>query len=206
MPLLRHPQTDGGGVHPGRLCRHRRHDHRAGRNPARSVAARKNILVAGGTSTGKTTLTNALLAEVAKTADRVVLIEDTHELQCRSPNLVALRTKDGGVSLSDLVRSALRLRPDRILIGDRTDRMLRLIDGFVPEVAWLDDGETLTHLHSTISTKTQRVRAPEIPMHLGAGAAVGAGLAVAEVAAGATATSAPDRITDIALQEDLPAG
>jgi type IV secretion system protein TrbE len=51
---------------------------------------------------------------------------------------------------------------------DRTDRMLRLIDGFVPEVAWLDDGETLTHLHSTISTKTQRVRAPEIPMHLDA--------------------------------------
>jgi type IV secretion system protein TrbB len=84
----------------------------------RAVAARKNILVAGGTSTGKTTLTNALLAEVAKTADRVVLIEDTRELQCRSPNLVALRTKDGVVSLSDLVRSALRLRPDRIPIGE----------------------------------------------------------------------------------------
>jgi len=84
----------------------------------RAVAARKNILVAGGTSTGKTTLTNALLAEIAKTADRVVLIEDTRELQCRSPNLVALRTKDGVVSLSDLVRSALRLRPDRIPIGE----------------------------------------------------------------------------------------
>src|SRR5205823_8086631 len=60
-----------------------------------AVAARKNIMVAGGTSTGKTTLTNALLAEVAKTADRVVLIEDTRELQCLAPNLVALRTKDG---------------------------------------------------------------------------------------------------------------
>ena len=47
---------------------------------------------AGGTSTGKTTLTNALLAEVAKTSDRVVLIEDTRELQCAAPNLVALRT------------------------------------------------------------------------------------------------------------------
>ena len=84
----------------------------------RAVAARKNILVAGGTSTGKTTLTNALLAEVAKTDDRVVLIEDTRELQCAAPNLVSLRTKDGVVTLSDLVRSALRLRPDRIPIGE----------------------------------------------------------------------------------------
>ena len=84
----------------------------------RAVAERRNILVAGGTSTGKTTLTNSLLAEVAKTADRVVLIEDTRELQCQAPNLVALRTKDGVVSLSDLVRSSLRLRPDRIPIGE----------------------------------------------------------------------------------------
>ncbi|KJC56346.1 conjugal transfer protein TrbB [Bradyrhizobium sp. LTSPM299] len=83
-----------------------------------AVAARKNILVAGGTSSGKTTLTNALLAEVAKTSDRVVLIEDTRELQCKAPNLVALRTKDGVVSLSDLVRSSLRLRPDRIPVGE----------------------------------------------------------------------------------------
>jgi type IV secretion system protein VirB11 len=83
-----------------------------------AVASRQNILVAGGTSTGKTTLTNALLAEVAKTDDRVVLIEDTRELQCAAPNLVALRTKDGIVSLSDLVRSSLRLRPDRIPIGE----------------------------------------------------------------------------------------
>jgi type IV secretion system protein TrbB len=83
-----------------------------------AVHARKNILVAGGTSTGKTTLVNALLAEVAQTGDRVVLIEDTRELQCAAPNLVALRTKDGAASLTDLVRSALRLRPDRIPIGE----------------------------------------------------------------------------------------
>ncbi len=83
-----------------------------------AVEARKNVLVAGGTSSGKTTLTNALLAEVAKTSDRVVLIEDTRELQCKAPNLVALRTKDGVISLSDLVRSSLRLRPDRIPIGE----------------------------------------------------------------------------------------
>lgn len=84
----------------------------------KAVRARANILVAGGTSTGKTTLVNALLAEVALTGDRVVLIEDTRELQCAAPNLVALRTKDGAASLTDLVRSALRLRPDRIPIGE----------------------------------------------------------------------------------------
>ncbi|MER9947321.1 P-type conjugative transfer ATPase TrbB [Mesorhizobium sp. M0047] len=83
-----------------------------------AVERRKNVLVAGGTSTGKTTLVNALLAEVAKTADRVVLIEDTRELRCAAPNLVALRTKDGVASLSDLVKSSLRLRPDRIPIGE----------------------------------------------------------------------------------------
>ncbi|WP_374762592.1 P-type conjugative transfer ATPase TrbB [Komagataeibacter xylinus] len=84
----------------------------------RAVAERQNILVAGGTSTGKTTLVNALLAEIAQTGDRVVLIEDTRELQCAAPNLVALRTRDGAASLSDLVRSSLRLRPDRIPIGE----------------------------------------------------------------------------------------
>ena len=82
------------------------------------VVTRANILVAGGTSTGKTTLTNALLAEVVKTLDRVVIIEDTRELQCAAPNLVAMRTKDGVATLSDLVRSSLRLRPDRIPIGE----------------------------------------------------------------------------------------
>jgi type IV secretion system protein VirB11 len=96
-----------------------------------AVAHRRNVLVAGGTSTGKTTLVNALLAEVAKTADRVVLIEDTRELQCKAPNLVALRTKDGVASLSDLVRSSLRLRPDRILIGE-----VRGAEALDPLKAW----------------------------------------------------------------------
>ena len=83
-----------------------------------AVVDRRNILVAGGAGAGKTTLANALLAEVAKTGDRVVLIEDTRELQCLAPNMVAMRTKDGVASLADLVRSALRLRPDRIPIGE----------------------------------------------------------------------------------------
>jgi P-type conjugative transfer ATPase TrbB len=83
-----------------------------------AVARRANILVAGGTSTGKTTLINALLAEVAGADDRVVIIEDTRELQCQAKNQVSLRTKAGVATLSDLVRSALRLRPDRIPIGE----------------------------------------------------------------------------------------
>lgn len=83
-----------------------------------AIAERWNILVAGGTSTGKTTLANALLKEVAATGDRVVVIEDMRELQVEAPNLVSLRTKDGVCSLADLVRSSLRLRPDRIPIGE----------------------------------------------------------------------------------------
>ena len=83
-----------------------------------AVAARLNILVAGGTGTGKTTLVNALLAEMAGSQDRIVLIEDMRELQCAAPNLVAMRTKDGVASLADLVRSSLRLRPDRIPVGE----------------------------------------------------------------------------------------
>ena len=51
---------------------------------------------------------------------------------------------------------------------DRTDRVLALLDGFMPECAWLDDGETLTYLHGCVSTRRHRVRVPEIPMHLDA--------------------------------------
>jgi type IV secretion system protein TrbE len=51
---------------------------------------------------------------------------------------------------------------------DRTDRVLALIEDFMPEAGWLDNGETLTYLHSCISTRRQRVRVPETPMHLDA--------------------------------------
>lgn len=83
-----------------------------------AVQDRQNILVAGGTSTGKTTLANALLAEVAGTGDRVLVLEDTVELQCPALDHVALRTKPGVVSTADLVRSTLRLRPDRVVVGE----------------------------------------------------------------------------------------
>ena len=83
-----------------------------------AVRERKNILVAGGTSSGKTTLVNALLTEVAAQNERVVILEDTRELKCAARDCVTLRTKPGIVSLADLVRSTLRLRPDRIVVGE----------------------------------------------------------------------------------------
>lgn len=117
-----------------------------------AVAGRKNILIVGGTSTGKTTLVNALLAVMAQGQDRIILIEDTRELQCEAPNLVALRTRDGTVTLSDLVRSALRLRPDRIPIGEvRGPEALDLIKawgtGHPGGVGTLHAGSALGALH-----------------------------------------------------------
>ncbi|WP_298671197.1 P-type conjugative transfer ATPase TrbB [uncultured Sphingomonas sp.] len=83
-----------------------------------AVVNRRNILVAGGTSSGKTTLVNALLAEMAHLDERVILIEDTRELQSPARDTVALRTRAGSVTMADLVRSTLRLRPDRIIVGE----------------------------------------------------------------------------------------
>lgn len=83
-----------------------------------AVRERLNILIAGGTSTGKTTLANALLAEIATTGDRVIILEDTVELQCAARDHVPLRTRVGVVSMAELVRSTLRLRPDRIIVGE----------------------------------------------------------------------------------------
>ena len=85
---------------------------------SRAVVERANILVVGGTSSGKTTLANALLAEMASLDERVILIEDTRELQSPAPDTVALRTRVGQVTMRDLVRSTLRLRPDRIIVGE----------------------------------------------------------------------------------------
>lgn len=82
------------------------------------VHERQNILIAGGTSTGKTTLANALLAEIAKTGDRVLILEDTVELQCAARDHVAMRTLPGLVSMRDLARTAMRFRPDRVIVGE----------------------------------------------------------------------------------------
>lgn len=84
----------------------------------RAVRERHNVLIAGGTSTGKTTLANALLAEIATVGDRVLVLEDTVELQCTARDHVPLRTRAGVVSMTELVRSSMRLRPDRVVVGE----------------------------------------------------------------------------------------
>ena len=87
------------------------------------VAARLAFLVTGGTGTGKTTLLSSLLSCVART-ERIVLVEDSGELVPRHPHVVRLEARlpnaegAGGVSLRDLVRQALRMRPDRLVVGE----------------------------------------------------------------------------------------
>jgi len=85
-----------------------------------AIATRQNILVVGGTQSGKTTLTNGLLHELACSVgdeQRVVVLEETRELRCTVGNHVALRSTDT-IDLTRLVRTAMRLRPDRIIVGE----------------------------------------------------------------------------------------
>jgi type IV secretion system protein VirB11 len=89
---------------------------------AEAVRGRRNILVSGGTSTGKTTFLNALLREIPP-GERLILIEDTPELQVRQPNVVGLLAArsalgEADVTANDLVAASLRMRPDRIILGE----------------------------------------------------------------------------------------
>jgi P-type conjugative transfer ATPase TrbB len=99
-----------------------------------AVEARRNILVVGGTGSGKTTLANAVLGKIAEACpnDRLALIEDTRELQPTSKNVVAMEASSmTGVSMADLLRAALRLRPDRIVVGE-----VRGAEALVLSKAW----------------------------------------------------------------------
>lgn len=87
-----------------------------------AVTSRRNIIVSGGTSTGKTTFLNALLAEIPE-RERLILIEDTEELRLKHANAVGLIAARGSlseaqVSAEDLLIAALRMRPDRIILGE----------------------------------------------------------------------------------------
>lgn len=90
---------------------------------AAAAEAHANILIAGGTGSGKTTLANTMLDLPAYRRDRVVVLEDTEELLCRAPDHLALLTRraDPLVTMADLVKVSMRLRPDRIVIGEVRD-------------------------------------------------------------------------------------
>lgn len=87
-----------------------------------SITKRHNILVCGGTGSGKTTLANAVMLEIHQRfpRDRIILIEDTIEIECGAENAVVLRSGDD-VPIERLLKSALRLRPDRIMVGEVRD-------------------------------------------------------------------------------------
>lgn len=128
---------------------------------------RQNLLIAGGTGSGKTTLANAILAEPAFANDRVVIIEDTAELQCAAADKLEMLTKrtEPAVTMSDLVRDTLRLRPDRIIIGEvRDGSALDLLKawntghpGGLATIHANSAAEALTRLEDLIGEVTQRL-------------------------------------------------
>jgi type IV secretion system protein VirB11 len=133
----------------------------------RAAGDRLNLLIAGGTGSGKTTLANAILAEPAFAKDRVVLIEDTAELQCSAEDRLEMLTKrtEPAVTMTDLVRDTLRLRPDRIIIGEvRDGSALDLLKawntghpGGLATIHANSAAEALSRLEDLIGEVTQRV-------------------------------------------------
>ena len=95
-----------------------------------AIHEKKNIIAAGGTKSGKTTFLNAILAEISKLEDRVILIEDTPELQCTADDCVQMRTTST-FSMADCLKQVLRMTPDRIVVGEvRSDEALALLDAW----------------------------------------------------------------------------
>lgn len=87
-----------------------------------AISSRLNIIISGGTGSGKTTLANAVINEIVKFApgDRLVILEDTAEIQCAAENTVVLHTSDT-IDMARLLKSTMRLRPDRIVVGEVRD-------------------------------------------------------------------------------------
>lgn len=97
-----------------------------------AIESHKNILIVGGTGSGKTTFANALIDAMVQNNvnERIVIMEDTNELQCTAPNSVILRSNEH-TSINRLLRATLRLRPDRILVGEvRGGEALELLKGW----------------------------------------------------------------------------
>jgi P-type conjugative transfer ATPase TrbB len=97
-----------------------------------AVVQRDNIVIAGGTSSGKTTFTNAVLCEITEVAsnDRIIILEDTIELRCTTADHLTLRTTPT-LSLAQLVKTTLRANPDRIVVGEvRDGAALDLLDAW----------------------------------------------------------------------------
>lgn len=88
----------------------------------KAIVSRLNIVICGGTGSGKTTLANAVIAEIVSAAphDRMVILEDTTEIRCTAGNALALHTSDT-VDMARLLKSTMRLRPDRIIVGEVRD-------------------------------------------------------------------------------------
>lgn len=93
-----------------------------------AVVKKDNILIVGGTGSGKTTLTNAVLREIAEACpeDRIVILEDTRELQCEAKNTVSLRAVEH-VDMTRLLKGTMRLRPDRIVVGEVRDKAIHAL-------------------------------------------------------------------------------
>ncbi|MDQ1199193.1 P-type conjugative transfer ATPase TrbB [Agrobacterium sp. SORGH_AS 787] len=87
-----------------------------------AITERMNIVISGGTGSGKTTLANAIIAEIVSAApdDRLVILEDTAEIQCAADNAVCLHSSDT-IDMARLLKSTMRLRPDRIIVGEVRD-------------------------------------------------------------------------------------
>ncbi len=140
-----------------------------------AIAARMNIVICGGTGSGKTTLANAVIAEIVSAApqDRMVVLEDTAEIRCTAENAVALHTSDA-VDMARLLKSTMRLRPDRIIVGEvRDGAALTLLK------AWNTGhpgGVTTIHSNSTLSAlrRLEQLTAEvsQQPMHAVIGEAV----------------------------------
>lgn len=131
-----------------------------------AVAEHRNILVVGGTGSGKTTLVNAIINEMVNhdPSERIFIIEDTGEIQCAAENFVQYHTSLD-VSMTQLLKTTLRMRPDRILVGEvRGEEALDLLDawntGHEGGAATLHANDALSGLTRLNSLITRNKSAP----------------------------------------------